>query len=62
MNRIIRKIYKLAKRLPNQVLMEDGFILIKSNKVRVRTFNKEDATKMRMTIDVSLEKIENIQL
>jgi hypothetical protein len=58
----IKKILRLANKIPNQILMEGGVILIKANKIDVKTMTGEGGNKMTIDVDVYLEKVKKIEL
>ena len=62
MNRTIRKIKALMKTLPNQILMEEGWIIAKSDTMEVKGFDKNGKNRITITADVFVNEIKSIQL
>jgi len=59
----LNRIKRLANKLPNQVIMEDGFILIKASELTVKSFNKgKVAGTMTISINIDLNEIKEMKL
>ena len=58
----INRILRLAKRIPNQILMQDGFIIIKTDNANISSIQGKEGTKMTVTIHLDSKIIKNITL
>ena len=58
----INRILRLAKRIPNQILMQDGFIIIKTDNANISSIQSKEGTKMTVTIHLDSKIIKNITL
>ena len=57
-----KRIMRLMRKIPNQVLMQDGMILVKADEIKVTNMDDETKNRMSMTISVTLGNIKKIQL